>query len=228
MSVFETLVRTRSGQETLEASVLPSDIMMTALVPIEVSAATSTNVGIAIANPNTALASLILTLRRSDGTQFSTTTINISARRQISRFVTELFPGAVQGGFSNTTVIPAEFSGTLVVTSNAPVSTLALKLRGEDFSVLPVTNLAPTANLIFPTISTGVGGLEAVLFPQFVTGDGWATEIEITNTTANSLTVRVDLFTQDGVPLPVRLNGVTASTFPNLIVPANGLLKLRP
>jgi hypothetical protein len=70
--------------------------------------------------------------------------------------------------------------------------------------------------------------LEAVLFPQFVTGDGWATEIEITNTTANSLTVRVDLFTQDGVPLPVRLNGVTASTFPNLIVPANGLLKLRP
>ena len=84
MAVFETLVRTRTGQETLEASVLPSKIVMTAVLPIEVSVTTSTNVGIAIANPNAALASVILTLRRADGTQFTSTTINIAARRQIS------------------------------------------------------------------------------------------------------------------------------------------------
>ena len=66
------------------------------------------------------------------------------------------------------------------------------------------------------------------MFPQFVIGDGWSSEIEIINTTVNSLTVRVDLFTPEGAPLVVRLNGVTASTFQNLIIPANGLLKLRP
>jgi len=74
----------------------------------------------------------------------------------------------------------------------------------------------------------GVGGLGAVLLPQFVTGSGWTTEIEIMNTTANTLTVRLDVFSADGTPLTVKLNGVTASSFTNLIVPANGLLKIEP
>ena len=66
------------------------------------------------------------------------------------------------------------------------------------------------------------------MLPQFVTGGGWTTEIEIVNTTVSDLTVRLDVFSPDGTPLTVKLNGITASSFTNLIVPANGLLKIAP
>jgi hypothetical protein len=40
--------------------------------------------------------------------------------------------------------------------------------------------------------------------------------------------VRVDLFKQDGMPLTTTLNGTNASSFPGLMIPANGVLVLAP
>jgi hypothetical protein len=67
-----------------------------------------------------------------------------------------------------------------------------------------------------------------VLLPQFAAGGGWASEINITNTGTLPLTVRVDLFKQDGTPLTTRLNGQSGSSFVNLAVPAGGVVILSP
>jgi hypothetical protein len=67
-----------------------------------------------------------------------------------------------------------------------------------------------------------------VLLPQFVAGGGWTTTITLANTTSSSLTVRVDVFAQDGTPLTVTLNRQTSSSFTNLVIPAGGLLTLAP
>ena len=105
--------------------------------------------------------------------------------QQIARFITELFIG-----------LPADFLGTLTVTSPSAVSIVGLRFRGANFSTIPITNVSPGGAV--PTISEGVGGALAVLLPQFAAGGGWTTEVVLVNTATTSITARVDLFKADG------------------------------
>ena len=222
----ETLVQMRAI-DTLQVSVFPPNLTTNALLPVQVSTILGKTLGVAIANPNNIAANIILTLRRSDGTQFSVTTVSILARQQIAKLITELFPPPAPGGFTTQVAIPSEFIGTLTITSSSPVSILGLNFRGPNYSTVLVTDLT-SANNLMPIIVPNVGGAGALLFPQFVIGGGWSTEIAITNTTAAFITVRVDVFTQSGAPLSVTLNGLTASSFTNLVIPSNGILIMAP
>ena len=66
------------------------------------------------------------------------------------------------------------------------------------------------------------------MLPQFAAGGGWASEVVIANTGAAALTVRLDLFQQDGTALTTTLNGQSGSSFKNLTIPAGGVLVLAP
>jgi hypothetical protein len=109
---------------------------------------------------------------------------------------------------------------------------VGLRFRGRNFSTIPVTNLssAPVPS-ITTTTGTGtatIGGSNAVLLPQFAANGGWATELVLMNSNSEgSLTVRVDLFKQDGTPLSASLNGTTNSTFME-VIPPNGVVVLAP
>jgi len=122
--------------------------------------------------------------------------------------------------------VPHDLTGTLNVTSDLPVSIIGLRFRGSNFSVLPVTNLSTPAGV--PTYGAGIGGLGAVLVPDFATGGGWATELVLINTGTGPLTLRADFFAPDGTALTVRLNGESKSSFTGLVVPAGGVLELAP
>jgi hypothetical protein len=222
----ETLVQMR-GPETLQVTVFPPNLATNVLLPVQVSTTLGRNLGVAIANPNNIAANIIFTIRRSDGTQFSVTTVSILARQQIAKLITELFPPPPVGGFTTQTPIPSEFTGTLVITSSSPVSILGLNFRGPNYSTVLATDLSPAINLM-PIIVPSVGGAGALLFPQFVVGGGWSTEIAITNTNSALITVRLDIFTQSGAPLTVTLNGQTVSSFTNLTIPPNGILIMAP
>ena len=224
--VFDTIAQTHN-QETVQVGILPSNLIVSALLPVSVSSSSSENLAVAIVNPNNGSATVNMALIRANGTQLTTRALTISGHQQISRFVTELFSGSPSSGFSSPPSIPAEFSGTLIATSTLPISILGLEFVGQNFSAIPLTDLSPI-NTAFPVISFGVGGLGAVLLPQFVAGGGWTTTITIVNTTANSLTVRADVFAPDGTPLTVTLNGLTSSSFTNLVIPAGGLLTIAP
>jgi hypothetical protein len=222
--VFETFGM-RGGPEggTVEAGVLPAGLTTNALLFVDASGRLSKNLGVAIVNPNTSDLTVTMTLLKSDGTQVATADVPVKSHQQVSKFVTQLFPA--------TTPIPSDFTGTLTLTSGGtsplPFSAIGLRFRGPNFSTVPVTSLAtPTTGL--PSFSTGIGGDGAVLLPQFATGGGWATEIVIGNSGASALTVRVDLFKPDGTPLSATLNNQTGSSFPNLSIPAHGVLVLAP
>jgi len=111
MLVFENLVET-SNLGTVEAgAVVPSNLIVNALLPIDVSRSLLRNVGIAIANPNSGPANVTMTLNNSDGTPRTSTTLTIATRQQIAKLVTELFP---VGSSSTQSLVPAEFTGKLL------------------------------------------------------------------------------------------------------------------
>ncbi len=215
--VFETF-GLKSGQETTQAGVLPPDMTTNAVMFVNSSGRLSRNLGVAIANPSSSGADVTMTLRKDDGSVLGTATVAVAARQQTAKFVTELFSGQSS--------VPTDVTGMLSITSVTPVSVIGLRFRGKNFSAIPVTNLSAPAAV--PVISAGVGGAGALLLPQFATGGGWATEIVMANTGTSSLTVRVDLFRQDGTALTATLNGTSANSFTNISIPAGGVVTLAP
>jgi hypothetical protein len=208
----------RFGLGTNQAGVLPSSLTTNAILFVDINGRLGKNLGVAIVNPNASSTNVTMTLRKSDGTQLAATTITVAALQQTSKFVTELFSGQPS--------VPREFTGTLAITSTSPVSVIGLRFRWYNFSTLPVTNLSTPAPI--PQISAGIGGPGAILLPQFVAGGGWGTEIVIVNTGTTSQAVRVDLFKPDGTALKATLNGTTASSFTDIVIPGGGVFVLAP
>ncbi len=208
----------RHGNQITQAGVLPSAMSTSAILFVSTNGRLSKNLGVAIANPNATTADVTLALRDDTGAIVATMPVQVAAHAQMAKFVTDLF--------SSQSAVPRDFTGTVDITSTIPVAIIGLRFRGNNFSTLPVTNLSALSPV--PVISTGIGGPGAVILPQFASGGGWATEIVLVNTGTSALTVRVDLFGQDGNPLVANLNGVSASSFTNITIPAGGVFVLDP
>ena len=117
-------------------------------------------------------------------------------------------------------------TGTVDISSDVPVAVVGLRFRGLNFSTEPATALGAASGV--PTISAGVGGSAAVILAHFAVGGGWASEIVMANVSAAEITVRVDLFGSDGLPLTATLNNQTGSSFLNIVIPAGGVATLAP
>jgi hypothetical protein len=221
VSVLETFgVRQLDG--ALQSSVVPPPLVTSALMFINESTRLTKDVGISIVNPNNSIASVTLTVRRNDGIQLQVRTIQIATRRQFSQFVTEIF-APVSGGQS----LPAEFTGTVQVDSTVPISVTAIRFRGVNFSAIPLVPLA-VSPLSLPILTTGVGGNGASLLPVFAVDGRWATEVIIINTNSTPVTVRLDLYNDDGSALTAGLNGQTAASITNVVIPAHGIAVYAP
>lgn len=218
--VFETFGLRDKSQNTTQAGVLPPGLTTNALLFVDTEGALSKNLGVAIVNPNSTNENVTLTLRGADGkTLGQSTTISVAAHQQTSKFVTELFDKQ-----SN---IPKDLTGTLSITSTDPISVIGLRFRGSNFSTLPVTSLSGATTL--PVIAPNVGGAGAVLLPQFAAGGGWATELVIVNSGTSDMSVRVDLFKQDGTLLSTAMNNQpSASSFSSIVIPSGGVFVLAP
>ena len=208
----------RHGTGATQAGVLPAEMTEHAMLFVSTCGRLSRNLGVAIANPGATVANVTLTLRDDEGATVVTKTFEVAPLTQAAKFVTQLFDTHPD--------IAKDFTGTLDIASDEPVAVIGLRFRGANFSTLPATNLSPPLDV--PVISTGVGGPDAVILAQFATGGGWATEIVIANSGADDLTVRVDLFGQDGTPLVATLNGESKSSFTDILVPAGGVVTLAP
>ena len=222
--VFETFGQQR-GQDAAQAGVLPASLSTDFLLFVSTSGRLSRNLGVAIANPGPVTAHVDLTLLDEKGDSLSppaTAAFDLLSGEQSSRFVTELFASHP---------LPQDFTGTLRISSDTPVAVIGLRFRGINFSTLPATPVGPISSVPKIALRGGaeIGGDFAAILPQFATGGGWASEIIlINNLGAADLLVRVDLFDKDGEALTAVLNGVTASTFANIPVPAGGVVVLSP
>lgn len=214
---FETFGE-RMGFGAPQAGVLPSTMTTHSALFVSASGRLSRNLGVAVANPAASAATITLNLRDNTGKSLATTSFALAAHQQTARFVTQLF--------SNAKSVPKDFIGTLDITSDIPIAVVGLRFRGLNFSTEPATILGPTSTV--PVISAGVGGPAAVILAHFAAGGGWASEIVMANVGTAEITVRVDLFGTDGLPLSTTLNNTTASSFMNIVIPAGGVVTLAP
>lgn len=215
--VFETFGY-RSQVPALQAGVLPATLTTRMVLFATSGIRLSRNVGVAITNPGSGDAVVTMTLRRASGDVTSSKTITVAARQQIARYISELFADVLS--------VPVDFDGTLTVTSNTPVAILALRFRGTNFSSIPLTSLSPSVGL--PEVTPGTGGRYGVLLPQFAADGLWASETVVLNNAPYSLTVRIDLFKQDGTPLVAKLNHQSGSSFQNLVIAPGGVIIFAP
>jgi hypothetical protein len=229
LTVLETF-GLKDGTETRQAGFPAPELVTSAAMFVDVNSRLTRDVGVALVNPGSGTASVTLTLRRNDGTVLGTNTITIQGRQQTAQFLTALIPvepSSGGGGIGGPPPEPSvEYTGTLAITSTSPIAIIGLRFRGTSFSTLPVTNPGGTSTM--PIISQGVGGSSAFILSHFVTGGGWECQIVVRNSNSAAITIRVDLFKQDGTPLTARLNRTSGSSFINLIVPENGVLVLSP
>jgi len=215
--VFETF-GLRSDVPALRAGVLPATMTTRRVLFASAGIRLSRNVGVAITNPGSTEAVVTMTLRRASGSLTSSKTITVAARQQVSRFISEFFADVPE--------VPRDFDGTLTLTSNTPVAVVALRFRGTKFSTIPITSLSPSVGL--PEVTPGTGGSNGVLLPQFVADGRWASEMIVLNNGTLPLTVRIDLFKQDGTPLVTTLNHRSGSSFQNLVIAPGGIIMFSP
>lgn len=215
--VFETL-GLRTQVPALQSGLLPATMTTRMNLFASASIRVSRNVGVGISNPSSTDAFVMMTLRAASGTMTASKIVTVSARNQVSSFISDYFAGVPD--------VPPDFDGTLTLTSNTPVGIMALLFNGTTFSTIPVTSLSATVSN--PQMSSGVGGGSSVLLAQFVADGGWATEIVVLNNSSTPLTVRIDLFKQDGTPLVTTLNHQLASSFQNLVIAPGGIIMFAP
>lgn len=215
--VFETF-GWRSQVPALQAAVLPATLTTRMVLLASANVSLARDVGVGITNPGSIDAFVTMTLRDARGNVAATKSITVRSRHQTSQFVGEFFAGGP--------ALPSGFDGTLTLTSNTPVAIVALRFTGTKFTTIPITSLSPSVAL--PFLTPDAGGSTGVLLPLFVADGGWASEIVAVNNAVVPLTVRIDLFRQDGSAFVARLNHQTASSFQNLVIPPGGIIMFAP
>lgn len=137
--------QTSSGIE--QAAMPPSPLITTASILVPVGAVGDNTSAIAIANPSTGSGGLNLVLTDNAGTVVLNVTVQLGPRRQFSKFINDLF--GTQPAAFNTPLL-------LTVSSEIPVSIVALNFRGEEFTSIPLVSLSPPTPVAVQPLSGNV------------------------------------------------------------------------
>jgi len=167
----------------------------------------SVRTGVAFANPNATAAAIDIYFTDGTGADFGSAKLSVPANGQISKFLDE-------APFN----LSRSLQGTFTFTSSVPVSVIALRGLTNELgqflvTTLPVTSLDNISTTLDPTI-------DATIFPHFVDGAGWTTQVILVNPRDNAMTGTFQFFspgngTDAGQPQTVTLNdGRTGSAFP--------------
>ena len=210
--------------------VAPSPLVISGSVLVTVQPELSNTTALAIANPSFGSGAVNLILTDPAGTVVLNTAIQLGPRAHFAGFINDLFSTPPSG-------LPSPL--LLTLSSEIPVAVLALNFSGPDFSSVPLTSLSAAipvpvqtltpvpatvaaGNSTFTVSAVGVqsaqtvsiGGGNAVVFPQVTTGDDWATDISIANTSTQMDVIRVDFFNADGT------NG---ASFADIVIQPSGV-----
>ncbi|MGB7623043.1 MAG: M6 family metalloprotease domain-containing protein [Terriglobia bacterium] len=171
--------------------------------------------GFAAVNPNPTVATLNLKLRDGNAMMLAQGNIQLAPGEHMAKFLDQLAPDFVlPAGFIN------DGLGSLEITSDQPVSVLALRLTTNQHGRLLLTS-TPVADLARPTPAG------ALSFPQIADGGGYQTTLILMNTSNSTETGILRFYGNNGSTLPLQLKGVDPidGAFPYSI-PAGGFLRL--
>ncbi|HEY2934679.1 MAG TPA: hypothetical protein VGK99_23345 [Acidobacteriota bacterium] len=194
------------GSFVTEAGVGSSVTLTDFVLPVD---ATGTfNTGLALFNPGTGTATILLRLINASGQETARITITLAAGAHIAKFVAgagEFFPSV------------SNFRGTLAVSSNVPIAAVTLRQNSNPitFTTLPVVARAITQLLFnLPQAANGV-----------FAGGSFRTSFLIFNISLTPATVTLTLTRDDGTPFSVTIPGRgTAATFTLTLQPGESVI----
>ena len=181
--------------------------------PVPGSGPVTISTGFAAVNRNQVGATLGLKLREGGGGTLAQGSIRLARGEHVAKFLDQLAPDFVlPAGFINNGL------GTLEITSEQPVSALALRLTINQRNDLLLTS-TPIADL-GKAVPSG-----PVAFPQVVDGGGYQTTLILMNTSGETQKGVVTFYGNSGAPLSVRMvsSGAADSRVSYSIQPAGYL-----
>ena len=164
------------------------------------------NTGLAIANPNEGSAFIQFYFTDTSGTRFAEGSFELEAHQQTAKFLDQ---APFNGGPS--------VLGTLTFTSSVPIAVVALRGFTNEAGEFLMTTL--------PVAPLSVAASDAVYFPHFADGSGWATQVVLVNPTDRTITGAVAFLgkgsdTAAAAPVILTLDdGRTGSNFDYSIAP---------
>ncbi|MBI4446896.1 MAG: hypothetical protein HY645_13445 [Acidobacteria bacterium] len=111
-----------------EVGVGESTALRKFIVPVERSETKNANSGLAVANYSAASNKVILELRSPSGSVVLSKEITLPPNGQSAKFLNEIFPEAQTN----------EFVGSITASATFPIGAVALRLRGNSLTTLPV------------------------------------------------------------------------------------------
>jgi hypothetical protein len=143
----------------------------------------SIETGVSISNPSSRRVSIQMNLMKLDGTPTGlTSSLSIPAGGQILKFGKDLFPS-----------LPSPFKGVLLISAPSQLIVEALRDRYNERNELLMTTTPVYDDTSLPALQT--------VFPHFVNGAGYRTEL-ILLSTGGPLTGSLTVLSQDGTALP--------------------------
>ena len=164
------------------------------------------NTGLAIANPNDVPAFIQFYFTDASGTRFADGNFELGGHEQTAKFLDQ---APFNGGPS--------VLGTLTFTSSVPIAVVALRGFTNEAGKFLMTTL--------PVAPLSVSASDAVYFPHFADGGGWATQVVLVNPTDRTITGAVAFLgkgsdTAAAAPVILTLDdGRTGSNFDYSIAP---------
>ncbi len=171
----------QNGVMVSEAGVPASKLVTQGILYAETNAAVRS--GVAIANPNADPAVVSFTFFGESGATLSSGSATVPPNSQVARFLNDdPFNG------------PGTFSGTFAFSASNPVAVVALRMLVNErsdliWTTLPVVDPARLAEPATPAV-----------FPDFVDGGGWTTQINLMNPGSSAISGSLRFVDPSGQP----------------------------
>lgn len=201
MMVYQNLSQ---GIVLSEATVFPAPRMQKVFLMAPILGSAS-ETGLAIANPGDSNINVNLRLVATNGVQVAHTWINLGPKEQRADFLFGLFSGI--------STIP---EGMLEI--SAPQDFIAMGLIYQLQSYVG-------GNDVFSTIPIDTTYNTLLEFPQLASGGGYRSFLYLSNPSGSTANVITNLYTPQGTPLSLNMNGVTNVARTDSI-PPNGSLRI--
>ncbi len=161
--------------------------------------------GLALVNSNSSAAGVTYTLRNAAGAVIAVGHGSLAAGTHYARFVNQLNDEAPDFKLPSDFPTVVQF-GSLDITSDQPLSVLALRLTVNQRSDILLTT-TPTTDLTEPPSSN-----RRLYFPHFVDGGGYATRLILINTSGAPEAGMMSFYSDSGEPLMIKQAGGSGSS----------------
>jgi hypothetical protein len=223
-SAFGLMGTVKGAVVQAQTDITPGPVTTSAVAVVDTVSQGGRNTGFAIVNASAESNTITASLFNEDGVAVGQAeTLVLAPYQQINRFITEMFSQS-----------PEVLKGTISLQSTKPFVVASSRFSGNSFTVVSASSMGPgitvpgraSSNVgAIPVLD--IGGANAFIFPQFILGGGWASQLVLTNTGMSGAMGRIDFFDSNGEPLALKLNGESRTTF-RYTIPPGGTFVLAP